>query len=115
MAPTVVFDADGRLETVLGSPGGSRIIYYVVKTLVGMIDLGLDAQEAAALANFGSQGGPLDLEIAWSSVASAFRMRRFGHAITPDLLNSGIHVVTRRNGRLEGGADPRREGVALGD
>ncbi|MGQ0674129.1 MAG: gamma-glutamyltransferase [Hyphomicrobium sp.] len=115
MTPTIVFDAEGDVEAVLGSPGGSRIIYYVVKSLVGLIDLGLDPQQAAALPNFGSQGGPIELELAWKSVGSAFRMRGLGHSIEPDLLNSGIHIVARRNGRLEGGADPRREGAALGD
>lgn len=115
MAPTIVFDGKGEVEAVIGSPGGSRIIYYVTKTLIGMIDLELDPQAAAALPNFGSQGGPVDLELAWRSVGNAFRLKRLGHAINPDLLNSGIHVVARRNGRLEGAADPRREGVALGD
>jgi gamma-glutamyltranspeptidase/glutathione hydrolase len=115
MAPTIVFDVGGNVEAVLGSPGGSRIIYYVVKALTGLIDLGLDPQSAAALPNFGSQGGPVDLETAWSSVGSALRLKGYGHGLRLDLLNSGIHIVARRNGRLEGGADPRREGVALGD
>lgn len=115
MAPTIVFDENGEVESVLGSPGGGRIIYYVVKTLVGLIDLKLDPQSAAALPNFGSQGGPVDLETAWGSVGSALRLKGYGHGLRLDLLNSGIHVVARRNGRLEGGADPRREGVALGD
>lgn len=115
MAPTIVFDVGGKVEAVLGSPGGSRIIYYVVKALTGLIDLGLDPQSAAALPNFGSQGGPVDLETAWSSVGSALRLKGYGHGLRLDLLNSGIHIVARRNGQLEGGADPRREGVALGD
>jgi gamma-glutamyltranspeptidase/glutathione hydrolase len=115
MAPTIIFDEKGNVEAVLGSPGGSRIIYYVVKSLVALIDWKLDAQAAAALTNFGSQGGPLEVETAWRSVGLSLKMHRFGHAVRPDLLNSGIHIVTRRNGRLEGGADPRREGKALGD
>lgn len=115
MAPTIVFSQTGDVEAVLGSPGGSRIIYYVAKTIVGMIDLGLDPQAAAALPNFGSQGGPVDLEMTWRNVMPALRLKTLGHKIRADLLNSGIHVVARRNGRLKGGADPRREGVALGD
>ena len=57
MAPTLIFDRDGELEGVTGSPGGSRIILYVIKTLVAMLDWNMDAQEAAALMNFGSEGG----------------------------------------------------------
>jgi gamma-glutamyltranspeptidase/glutathione hydrolase len=115
MAPTIVFDEKGEVEAVLGSPGGSRIIYYVVKSLVALIDWKMDPQAAAAVTNFGSQGGPLEVETAWKSVALSLRMHKFGHSIHPDLLNSGVHIVARRNGRLEGGADPRREGEALGD
>ena len=115
MAPTIVFDDKGDVEAVLGSPGGSRIIYYVVKTLVGLIDLRLDPQAAAALINFGSQGGPLEIETSWTSIGPSLRLAGFGHKIRSDLMNSGIHVIARRNGRLEGGADPRREGVAVGD
>ena len=115
MAPTIVFDDRNEVEAVLGSPGGSRIIYYVVKTLVGLIDLRLDPQAAAALINFGSQGGPLEIETSWTSIGPSLRLAGFGHKIRSDLMNSGIHVIARRNGRLEGGADPRREGVAVGD
>lgn len=115
MAPTIVFDTGGKVEAVLGSPGGGRIIYYVTKTLLGMIDLGLDPQAASALPNFGSMGGPLDLELTWNAIPIALRMPRFGQTVRTDQLNSGIHVVARRNGRLEGAADPRREGAALGD
>ena len=56
MAPTIVFDADGQVKAVLGSPGGSRIILYVVKSIVALVDWNMDAQAAAALANFGSRG-----------------------------------------------------------
>ena len=57
MAPTIVFDEQGKPWAALGSPGGSRIILYVVKALVALIDWQLDAQAAAALMNFGSRGG----------------------------------------------------------
>ena len=128
MAPTIVFDENGRLEAVLGSPGGSRIILYVVKALVALIDWELDAQAAAALVNFGSRGGPFEIEYdpatSWHALVRpwlstpplwhAMRMRPFGHSIAPDLLTSGLHIVVVRRDGLEGGADPRREGVARG-
>jgi gamma-glutamyltranspeptidase/glutathione hydrolase len=115
MAPTIVFDDKGEVFALLGSPGGSRIVLYVVKALVGLLDWELDAQSAAALPNFGSLGGPFEIEYGLTSLWHALKVRNYGHAIRPDLMNSGLHIVVRRNGRLEGGADPRREGVALGD
>jgi gamma-glutamyltranspeptidase/glutathione hydrolase len=115
MAPTIVFDTARNVEAVLGSPGGSRIILYVVKTLVALLDWGLDAQQAADLINFGSQGSGFEIEIDWSAIPLGLALRPIGHRIVPSLMNSGIHIVTRRDGHLEGAADARREGAALGD
>ena len=117
MAPTIVFDEEGRPWAALGSPGGSRIILYVVKTLVALIDWKMDAQQAASLMNFGSRGGAFEIEIDQrAALWHALKMKPYGHTISADLLNSGTHVIVlRRDGRLEGGADPRREGVARGD
>jgi gamma-glutamyltranspeptidase/glutathione hydrolase len=117
MAPTIVFDEEGRPWAALGSPGGSRIILYVVKALVALIDWKMDAQQAASLMNFGSRGGAFEIEIDQrAALWHALKMKPYGHTISVDLLNSGTHViVVRKDGRLEGGADPRREGVARGD
>jgi gamma-glutamyltranspeptidase / glutathione hydrolase len=117
MAPTIVFDAAGKPWAVLGSPGGSHIILYVVKALVALIDWRLDAQQAVSLMNFGSRGGQLEMEIDHrSALWHALKMKPYGHSIRADLLNSGTHaIVVRGDGKLEGGADPRREGVARGD
>jgi gamma-glutamyltranspeptidase/glutathione hydrolase len=117
MAPTIVFDAEGRPWAALGSPGGSRIILYVVKTLVALIDWKLDAQAAASLMNFGSRGGTFEIEVDHrSALWHALRMKPYGHRISADFLASGTHVIVRRpDQRLEGGADPRREGVVLGE
>ncbi len=62
MAPTIAYDRYGRVAIVAGSPGGSAIINYVTKTLIGIIDWGLDPQAAIALPNFGSRNGPTELE-----------------------------------------------------
>jgi gamma-glutamyltranspeptidase/glutathione hydrolase len=115
MAPTIVFDKQRNVEAVLGSPGGSRIILYVVKALIALLDWRLDAQTAADLTNFGSQGNGLEIELDWPAVPLALTLRPLGHRIVPSLMNSGIHIVTRRDGHLEGAADARREGAALGD
>jgi gamma-glutamyltranspeptidase/glutathione hydrolase len=115
MSPTIVFNDKGEVFAVLGSPGGSRIILYVVKTLIALIDWGMDAQQAADLLNFGSQGRGFEIELTGDAVWTALQVKTFGHAMAPSLMNSGTHIVMRRGDRLEGGADWRREGVALGD
>lgn len=115
MAPTIVFDERGRLHAVLGSPGGSRIILYVTKALVALIDWRADAQSAADIANFGSRNGPLEVEETMAGVLPALAMKARGHTVISPEMNSGLHIIVRRpDGTLEGGADPRREGVAKG-
>ncbi len=115
MAPTLVFGPDGRLKIVLGSPGGSRIIPYVVKSIVGIIDWKLDAQATAELANFGARNGPFEIEQVVAGVMPGLHMAKRGHQVTMPEMTSGLHIIVRRaDGTLEGGADPRREGVARG-
>ncbi len=115
MAPTIMFDPGGRLSAVLGSPGGSRIILYVAKALVALIDWRMDPQAAAGLVNFGSRGGPFEIETVGSAVGHALKLRARGHEVRFDQMTSGLHIITIKDGRLLGGADPRREGVAVGE
>ena len=117
MAPTIVFDAQDKPWAVLGSPGGSRIILYVVKALVALIDWKLDAQAALDLMNFGSRGGAFEIEVDHASaVWHALKVKPYGHRVSADLLTSGTQVILfRPDGTLQGGADPRREGVAKGE
>ncbi len=114
MSPTIAF-ADGEPAIVTGSPGGIRIIHYTLKSLIAAIDWGLNAQEAASLPNFGSLGGPLALEGGHDWSAQAERLRGLGHNLRGTAMTSGIHMIIARDGLLEGGADPRRDGVALAD
>ncbi len=114
MSPTIAF-ADGQPAIVTGSPGGSRIILYTLKSLIAAIDWGLNAQEAVALPNFGNRGGPLELEGGHDWSAQAERLRGLGHNLRGTAMTSGIHMIIARDGLLEGGADPRRDGVALAD
>lgn len=117
MAPTLVFDPAGRLMAVLGSPGGSRIILYVVKTVVALIDWELDAQAASATLNFGSRGQDFEIERASPVPIAAIidAMRGRGHGVWAGEMTSGVHVIRVRPQGLEGGADPRREGTSRGD
>jgi gamma-glutamyltranspeptidase / glutathione hydrolase len=121
MAPTLVFDRQtGALVAALGSPGGSQIIGYVTKTLVGILDWNLDIQQAISLPNFGSRNGPTELEQGRISPATVEALKARGHDIREIDMASGLQGIVRvrmPDGRLvwAGGADPRREGVALGD
>ncbi|MGH8748789.1 MAG: gamma-glutamyltransferase [Burkholderiales bacterium] len=115
MAPTLVFDRDGRLRMLLGSPGGVAIVDYVAKTLVAALDWGFDIQAAIAAPNFGSTNGPtlLERDTVVQDLDDALAAR--GHVLNFARLTSGVQGIERVPGGWRGGADPRREGVALGD
>ena len=115
MSPTIVYDRAGRVAIVAGSPGGSAIINYVVKTLLGIIDWKLDPQAAVALPNFGSRNGPTELEKDTDVVALEPRLRALGHATRVMDQTSGLQAIVRTRDGFIGGADPRREGIVLGD
>lgn len=115
MAPTMVFDADGNLELVIGSPGGSRIIGYVAKTLVAYLDWGLDIQAAIDLPHVVNRNGATDLESATQAVLFEPSLVSRGHQTRRRDLNSGLHGIALTEDGLQGGADLRREGVAVGD
>jgi gamma-glutamyltranspeptidase/glutathione hydrolase len=115
MTPLIGFGPDGALEMVSGSPGGNRIIQYMIKTLIALIDWRMEPQDAAALENFGSDGGPFVLEAGFADFWTKTALESYGHKVVHQPLTSGVHTILRRDGRLLGAADPRREGVALGD
>lgn len=125
MAPTLVFKGSqpGDFLMATGSPGGGNIIQYVMKTVVGALDWGLDAQQATSLVNFGASNSAttnldgsnttLDLTRLVSGLQSK------GHTVSTSAQSSGVSTIMRRNSngvpKLEGGVDPRREGIVLGD
>lgn len=115
MAPTIVFDDVGDVKALIGSSGGSRIINYVLKTLIAIVDWRMDAQAAVSLANFGSRGGPVEIENIPNTAAKTLGLLLLGQTISFSALTSGTHAILRQDGFLQGGADPRREGLALGD
>jgi len=115
MAPTIVYDAAGRVYMVAGSVGGSAIINFVVKTLVGVLDWGLDPQAAIALPNVGSRNGPTELEAGTPAVALESKLRALGHEVRVTDHTSGTQAIVRTRRGWIGGADPRREGIAKGD
>ncbi len=121
MAPTLVFDRNsGELLATVGSPGGSQIIEYVSKSLVAMLDWKLDPQAAISLPNFGSRNGATELETGLFSPALKQALKDKGHALSEIDMTSGVQAIVRTRDAqgkvsLSGGADPRREGEALGD
>ena len=114
MAPTLVFRDNGDLHLVLGSPGGSRIINYVAKTLIATLDWGLDIQAAIALPNTGSRNGPTEIERGTAAEEQAAPLRAMGHDVEITDMTSGLHGIMRVGNGWQGGADPRREGIARG-
>lgn len=114
MAPTIVMK-DGAPVMALGSPGGSRIIGYVATSLIGMIDWGMTPAEAVAMGHVTASGGRVDLEEGTEAASLAPDIGAFGLETRVRNLNSGLSVMVLENGVMTGAADPRREGVALGE
>ncbi|WP_234413787.1 gamma-glutamyltransferase family protein [Ideonella sp. A 288] len=132
MAPTLVFRAAadgtrGDFAMATGSPGGATIIQYVAKTLVGVLDWGMNAQQATSMIDFGAANSPntnvgsehpnVDISANAANDALITGLRGLGHTVNTAAQSSGLGTIVRRSdGRgYDGGADPRREGVVLGD
>jgi gamma-glutamyltranspeptidase/glutathione hydrolase len=115
MAPIIVFDADNQPLAALGSPGGSRIINYVARTLLLMLHSEMSLQEILHQPNISNRNGPTELEEATAAEQLLFELTDMGHEVRIGELNSGVHAIRRLpDGRWESGVDPRREGMALG-
>lgn len=121
MAPTLIFDRQsGEFLATIGSPGGSQIIEYVAKSTLGLLDWNLDPQTAINLPNFGSRNGPTELERGQFSAELIQALKDKGHNVSEIDMTSGTQAIVRvrdaqGKASLAGGADPRREGEALGD
>lgn len=130
MAPTLVFEsgqdgARGPLYAVLGSPGGSVIIQFVVKTVVGMLDWGLDPQQAVSAVDFGAANSPktnvggehpvIDTSDNGDHDPLVQGLRELGHDVNLADQSSGLSAIVRDQPGWVGGADPRREGLVMGD
>ncbi len=115
MSPVIVFDGQGRVVLAVGSPGGSRIIGYVAKTLIAVLDWKMNIQEAVDYPNFVNRNGPLDIEEGSALAKLKPALEKMGHTVRLVRLYSGLNGIAAAKDGLEGGSDSRREGVALGD
>ncbi|WP_350334721.1 gamma-glutamyltransferase [Coralliovum pocilloporae] len=115
MSPTIVMK-DDEPYLLIGSPGGSRIINYVAKSIIAILDWDMDPQDAMETGHFLHRNGKtLDLEQGTSAELFADDLKTKGHNVEVRDLNSGLHAILIRDGKLIGAADPRREGIAMGE
>lgn len=115
MSPVILFDQNGEVLHVLGSPGGPRIINYVAQTIVGLVNWQQDMQTAIDMPRITNMNGITALEVGKAPLAWLEELAARGHQLERRELNSGLHGISRlADGRLLGGVDPRREGKAAG-
>ncbi|QYF86828.1 gamma-glutamyltransferase family protein [Brevundimonas sp. PAMC22021] len=114
MSPILILDREGQLVGALGSPGGSSILAYNLKALIGVLDWGLTMQEAIDLPNLVVRAETIGADTAGFDAATREALAQAGMSLRPNASEtSGLHGAIWRNGRWDGGADRRREGVAL--
>lgn len=116
MSPTIVFDKNGNFLVSVGSPGGPAIIDYVAQILIGILDAHMSPRDAIAMPHELNMNGPTLLEQSPTSAALAFQLTAMGHNVqVPQVEGSGLHGIEKTKDGYIGAADPRRDGIALGD
>jgi gamma-glutamyltranspeptidase/glutathione hydrolase len=115
MAPLIVFEGRRHLRLLIGSPGGSKIIDYVALTMMAHLDWGLGIQQAVDYGHVVNTGTRTELEQGTSVADFADQLRDMGHQVELMSETSGLHAIAVLKDGLHGGADGRREGVAIGE
>lgn len=115
MAPMLIFDKDGNLKMVIGSPGGSRIIDYVAQVIINVLDWEMNVQKAISFPHYVNRNGDLELEEDTFLEKLVPDLKKRGHAVKVRDHNSGLHGIVVTDLGLVGGADPRREGYVYGE
>ena len=114
MAPTIVFGPDGKVRLAVGAAGGSTIIAQVAKAIIGVVDWKLSAQDAIGLGLLYAPGKTAIAEKGTGLEAMVPALRALGEDVRPAPLGLKANAIERVRGRWVGGADPRSEGVAMG-
>ncbi len=114
MAPTIVMK-DGKPLLAIGSPGGSQIIGYVAQALIAYIDWDMPVEQIVAQPHFINRFGPYEIEAGTGAEKFAEPLKALGYEVKPGEMNSGLHAIEITASGLVGSADPRREGVAVGE
>jgi gamma-glutamyltranspeptidase/glutathione hydrolase len=114
MAPTIVLDQQGKPVLVIGSPGGGRIIPYVAQAILGVLDWGLNMQQAIDLGHVVNLNGRTELEAGTPVAGLKDDLAARGHDVVVTVQDSGLQGIQIGPDGLVGGSDPRREGVAVG-
>ena len=115
MAPTIVFGADDKPLLIVGAGGGARIIDSVAETILGVLAWGLDIRQSIEQPRYGAQTGNVELERGTGAAEAADTLRALGHEPRIQPMDAGVQAIVVTPRGLEGWADPRRDGAAVGD
>ncbi|MDA0763068.1 MAG: gamma-glutamyltransferase [Proteobacteria bacterium] len=113
MSPTIIFK-DNKPIYIIGSPGGSQIIGYVVNTIIALIDWKMNVQAASSMPHAINRFGTYDLELGTSIAELKIPLEQMGYKVNLKKFFSGLNIIEINN-KLYGGSDHRREGIAIGN
>ncbi|MCA2017652.1 gamma-glutamyltransferase [Vibrio tritonius] len=114
MSPMIILQ-DNKPYMAIGSPGGSRIIGYVAESLIAHLAWGMDIQQAVSLPHILNRFGQMEIEKGTSAEKWVSQFKAQGYDVKVQDLNSGLHAIRVTDHGLEGAADPRREGISIGE
>ncbi|WP_425357180.1 gamma-glutamyltransferase [Vibrio tritonius] len=114
MSPMIILQ-DNKPYMAIGSPGGSRIIGYVAESLIAHLAWGMDIQQAVSLPHILNRFGQMEIEKGTSAEKWVSQFEAQGYDVKVQDLNSGLHAIRVTDHGLEGAADPRREGISIGE
>ncbi|MEE3294822.1 MAG: gamma-glutamyltransferase [Pseudomonadota bacterium] len=113
MTPTIIFNPEGEIYALTGSPGGNSIIGYVTKSVMAMIDWDLSPQDTVSLPHFMRKGENTELERGTDIVRYKQFLEKKGHKVVVIPKVSGLQIVKKKNKGFIGGTDPRGEGLVI--
>ena len=113
MTPTIIFNPEGEIYALTGSPGGNSIIGYVTKSVMAMVDWDLSPQDTVSLPHFIRKGENTELERGTDIVRYKQFLEKKGHKVVIIPKVSGLQIIKKKNKGFIGGTDPRGEGLVI--